>query len=109
MSESMFTRALARAGIPILGVSFPRLSDRSTWVIHYAPEATEAQRAAGEALKLAYDAGGDAAYGDEQADLKLNDPLLRAIVRATYDLKTTAWTVQEYRDRIKALYRGFVA
>lgn len=31
---------------------------------------------------------------------------LAALTRATFELKTNAWTFQQFRDRIKAIYRS---
>lgn len=47
--------ALRAAGIPIRGVSIGDPDDRATWVIHYAPEATREQIAAGAALLARFD------------------------------------------------------
>jgi hypothetical protein len=101
-----FTRALMRQGIPIYGVSFYSEDDRQTWRIDYKPQATAAQRAAAEALKLLYDPATDTAYADEQADIRLSEPALRALAKATHELKTNTWTFAEFRDRIKAIFRS---
>jgi hypothetical protein len=37
--------ALRAAGIPFLSVSFPDIGNRATWVVQFAPEVTDAQRA----------------------------------------------------------------
>jgi hypothetical protein len=101
-----FTRALIRQGIPVISVAFVVEGDRTTWRIDYKPEATAAQRATAEALKLTYDPAADTAYADEQADVRLNEPALRALAKATHELKTNTWTFAEFRDRIKAIFRS---
>lgn len=40
---------------PIDGVSVGRKNDRATWRIDFRPEATDAQRAAAEAIKAGFD------------------------------------------------------
>ena len=47
-------RALRLAGIPIQGVSIGSPADRTTWQIHFAPEATAQHRVDGEALRATF-------------------------------------------------------
>lgn len=101
-----FTRALERLAIPITGVSFPVIANRATWVIHYAPEATPAQIAQGDALRFTYDPAADAAWQDEQADRAVDEQkALRALARATWEYKANTWTFLEFVARIKAIYK----
>lgn len=78
---AMLTRALLRLGIPIAGVSFGRVDDRTTWRIDYKPEATQPQKDQAEAFKLTYDAATDQAWIDEQADQAIDGhKALKAVV-----------------------------
>lgn len=102
---AMFARALTRAGIPIVGISIGTETDRSTWRIDYRPEATAQQRIDGDALRLSYDPLTDPAWDTEQVDRAVDDKAFRALTRATWELKTNAWTFQQFVDRLKAIYR----
>jgi hypothetical protein len=100
------TRALERQGIPITGVSIGREGDRATWRIDYTPAATAQHRTDGDALRLTFDPLTDAAWVDEQADRAVNESkAFRALARATFELKTNAWTLLQFSDRIKAIYK----
>lgn len=44
-----------RAVCPILGIAFRRLDDKSTWIINYADDATDAEKKAADALLLTLD------------------------------------------------------
>jgi hypothetical protein len=47
--------AAIAAVCPIDGVSIGRKNDKSTWRIDFAPEATDAEKAAADAVKAAFD------------------------------------------------------
>lgn len=55
--------AAVAAVAPIVGVSVGSADDKRTWVVAYAPEATDKERAAGAAVVAAFDV---AAVPDEQ-------------------------------------------
>ena len=61
------TRALERAGIPVVGVSCGRLSDRASWAVQYRPEATAQHKADAAGILAGYDLAADTALVDEQA------------------------------------------
>lgn len=98
-------RALRRTGIPILGVSIGNPTDRATWRIGYAPEATEEQHTAGEALKATYTIEGDTVLADEEVAAKFDgDKMLKAVA---------IWTAQKLtipgataKAEIIAIYKG---
>lgn len=48
-----------------------------------------------------------AAIEDARKDADIDQQkALRALAQATFELKTTDWTAQQFRDRIKAIYRS---
>jgi hypothetical protein len=119
MVAARLTRALKAAGIPIVGVSIGRPGDRSTWRIDYAPEATAAQRTAGEALKASFDPDAVdvlAAEKDAEATRIADDVLIRALARATWEELQkcqpkngqTLLDLQGFRDRVKAIVRNLL-
>jgi len=80
------TRALARAGVPVFGVSIVVTDDRSTWTIQYKPEATNQQKTAGEALKLSYDLAADTTAIDEDLTSQFDTMrMLRAVALTMVD------------------------
>jgi hypothetical protein len=103
--EAGFQAALDRAGIPVTGVSFGLLADRTTWRIDYQPQATAQQRSDGEALKLSYDVATDTAYRTEQEQARFDgEKLVKAVA---------IWTAQKLgvapataRAEILAIYRS---
>lgn len=48
-------KALRAAGVPIVGVSVGRATDKATWRVDFAADATSAQRAAAQAVLDAFD------------------------------------------------------
>lgn len=106
MLAEQLTRALERASIPVIGVVIGKEADRSTWVVQYKPAASAQQRIDGEALRLSYDPANDPLWTDEQIDRAVDDKALRALVRATWELKSNAWTFVQFTDRLKAIYRA---
>jgi hypothetical protein len=102
-----FTRALTRLGIPVVSVSFVTETDRASWRIQYQPHATAQHRIDGDALRFTFDTANDTAGSDEDAETAVEgNKALRALTKATHELKTTAWTLQQFRDRIKAIFRS---
>jgi hypothetical protein len=94
-------------GIPVVSVSFVTEADRASWRITYLPQATAQQRLDGDALRFTFDPTTDTVGNDEDAQTAVEgNKALRALARATHELKTNAWTLQEFRDRIKALFRA---
>lgn len=78
------TRALIRQGIPVVGVSIGRDTDRSTWVITYGDAATAQQRADGDALKATYTLEADTALADDDASRAFDDQrMVKALARWT--------------------------
>lgn len=43
---------------------------------------------------------------DAEADASLNTKAMRALAQATFELKTTAWTAQQFKDRIRAIFKS---
>lgn len=68
-----FAEALKRAGIPVGTVEIGHPEDRGTWVINYLPEATDAQRLAGDEIRRTYDLMADTAYADERIAAEFDD------------------------------------
>lgn len=101
------TRALARGGIPAVGVSIGVRADRSTWRIDYAPEATAPQRASGAALLQTYDLAADTALNDEDAAQQIDGQLmLKAVVLWVAPL--VGKTPAQARTAILAIYKTLV-
>lgn len=48
-------RTLVEAGVPVTSVTIGTAGDRETWVVHYDPAATAAQRATGETIRSTFD------------------------------------------------------
>jgi hypothetical protein len=58
-------------------------------------------------LRFTFDPSTDTAGHDEDAETAVEaNKALRALARATHELKTNAWTLQQFRDRIKAIFRS---
>lgn len=105
MLAAGLTLALVRAGIPVVGVSIGRETDRATWIVFYAVTATDAQRTAGAALVATYDVAADAALQSELADRALDFRVVKALARATWEQLPAgkpSWT--DFLARWKALY-----
>lgn len=112
MADSMLAarvvRVLERQGIPIVSVSIGDATNKATWLVTYQPSATQLQRDAGAAAIAAYDPTlVDTAWENDKGDADLdNNKAFRALARATFELKSNAWTLVQYTDRIKAIYRS---
>ena len=99
------TRALVRAGIPVVGVSIGDPSDRTTWLIGYAPEATDPQQEAGEALKLTYSVEADTALADEDVASRFDsDKMLKAV--AIWNAQKHGVPLPTAKAEIIAIYKG---
>lgn len=103
--------ALKAAGVPIVGVSIGRLADRGSWRIDYEESAGAAQRAQGEAIKLALDVS-PAAVADDLVARTVDSHAWRALMWAVLKelndgTNPTAAQMQRVRgyfvDRYKAL------
>jgi hypothetical protein len=102
-TPAMLTAALQRLGIPILGVSFGRVTDRATWRIDYRSDATQAQKDQAEAFKLTYDATTDQAWVDGQADATVEGAKAAiAVGAAVFKAITGAFPTPAQRLQIKA-------
>lgn len=92
------TVAIKAAGIPVEGVS-PR-ADGSYQVF------PAALQAAAQPIIDAFDPN-DPAHETAERDAEIDGlKALQALARATYELKTNTWTLAQFRDRIKAIYRS---
>lgn len=98
------TRALLRAGIPVVSVSVKSDDDRTTWAIQYADAATDQQQASGEALRLSYSLAADTSAADEDAAARLDDRRLKAIVIWVAGKLSIAPATA--RAEIVAIYKG---
>lgn len=76
--------ALKAAGIPIISVSIGDEADRGTWRIEYAKEATDQQRADGDALLKTFDPESPAVvseYTGKVASAEADRVIVRAMLR----------------------------
>lgn len=98
-------RALERAGIPIVGVSIGRESDRSTWAVHFKAEATAQQQADAAALVASYDLAADTVLRAELAEKEIAFKALGSLARVTWEhLPGTKPSWPEFLQRWKAIY-----
>lgn len=107
--------ALRAAGIPIVGVAIRDDTDRRTWRIDYAANATAQHRLDGEALRLSFDPVSQAAADAERAVLANRidgDLLIQAVAQLDFEERQklvvqvgqTLRTAAQCRARIKAIY-----
>lgn len=80
MLAAGLTRALVRAGIPMVGVSIGRDADRETWRCHFADGATAKHHADAAAILAGYELATDTTLKDEQAADQIDN--LKAIKAA---------------------------
>ena len=79
--------AAVRAVCPAIdGVSIGRKDDRSTWKVHFRPEATAAQREAAQSVINGFDAVATEARGAPLAELSASDA---GLIRTIEDLIST--------------------
>jgi hypothetical protein len=99
-------RTLRDAGIPLDGVSVGNPSDRSTWKAFYAPSATAAQKAQGDALLLTLDPQDPTVVAELKADVAAattNHDDLIALVQALYAaIPTPLLTLAQVRAQFLA-------
>lgn len=105
----MLSAALTRAGVPIIGVSIGS-PDRATWRIDYAPDASSAQRAQGEAIRQSYDPATDAVFKDEQSQQDYNAQLVvQAVAQALWEcIPSPTMTKLQLKNRAIALYKALL-
>ena len=91
----------AQPGLESVNVDIGTAADKATWKVRPASlqAAAQAHIDAFNPVDPAHDDAERDAYIDAQKGLQ-------ALARATYELKSTAWTLAEFRDRIKAIYRA---
>lgn len=105
-------RALRDAGIPIDGVSIGAPADRATWRAIYAPAATPAQIAQGNALILSIDPQDATTISNLKQDLAAsatNMDLILSLGQATYELAQAPAsfpTLLSFRQRVMTLLRN---
>lgn len=100
-------RTLRAAGIPIDGVAVGDEASRVTWVPRYLANATDQQRATGDALIAAFDPAAQAVIDAEtsdraatallQKDLLATLALLTSLTDANWNTKTPAQKVAAVR------------
>lgn len=105
MLAAGLTRACERVGIPILGVSIGRESDRVTWRVHFKPDATAQQKAQAAAIVEGYDVAADTTLRAELADKDLALKALGSLARVTWEhLPSGKPSWQDFLARWKAIY-----
>lgn len=102
MLATLLDQALRTAGIPIVGVSIGQNSDRATWVVQFAPEATAAHRTDAAALVASVDVA-PAKQAAAQLEAQLQWKVLRAIV--VWLAQRFGITPQQAKDEIVAIYK----
>jgi hypothetical protein len=119
MTAERLDRALKAAGIPIIGVSIGSETDRVTWAIQYAPQATAQHRTDGEALRLSFDPASQAASDAEKADRAARadgDALIQAVAQLDFEERQkltvkagqTLLTAAQCRARLKAIVQSLL-
>jgi hypothetical protein len=119
MVADRLTRALVAAGIPVLGVTVGAEADRATWVIQYAPTATTAQIAAGDALLTTFDPNAPSvldAERDDRAQQLEGGLVVQAVARALWEeiqkcqvrAGETLLTAQQLRARVRAILKSLL-
>lgn len=100
------TRALERAGIPIVGVSIGLEADRATWAVRFKPEATAQQQAQAAAIVSGYDVSADSTLRAELADKDLALKALGSLARVTWEHLPAVGrpTWGDFLARWKAIY-----
>jgi hypothetical protein len=106
MLAAQLTRALERAGIPVLGVSIGRAIDRATWRVDYTAAATAQQRTDGEAIRLTFDPANDPTYADEVATAECDAKVLKALALGLWEaIPGPLLTKVQLRARIIAIWK----
>jgi len=109
-------QALRTANIPFTGVSFVEIGNRTTWLVHFAPEATDPQKAQAQSIldTVAIDAAAQHAQDRRDVQAFVSDmPLVeKAInltildqvnfIRARLPTPLGAITPQQWIDAVKA-------
>ena len=106
-----FHRAVAAAGVPLVGVSIGLPNDRRTWRIHYAANATAQHVATGEALILSFDPADPVVVARERAEdaKELEQKRLQAVALATHQrfkasVPGDTVTLAQWRAAIRAAW-----
>lgn len=90
-------RILKAAGVPVEGVSPQRGGGYTVW--------PASLQATAQPIIDAFDPT-DPAHETADRDAEIeNVKAIQALARATFELKTSSWTLAQFRDRIKAIYR----
>jgi hypothetical protein len=97
---------LKAANIPIVGVSAPDEGNPSTWVIHYAPEATQAQLDAGQVLLASYVSPTPNTLLDKHAEQRIAEKALLATAQALWEcIPAPTMTKAQLKARAKAIFK----
>jgi hypothetical protein len=100
MSATRLDRAIKAAGIAITGVS-PDVTAPGGYRVY-----PENLQAVAQPIIDAFNPN-DPAHLTAEQDAEIDNlKALQALARATFELKTNAWTLAQFRDRIKAIYRS---
>lgn len=95
------TRALTTAGVLVEGVSIGDPANRATWKVQPAN-----LQAAAQPIIDAFNPA-DPALETAEKDAEIDGlKAIQALARATHELKSNAWTLIQFRDRIKTIYRA---
>lgn len=81
-------RAIARAGVTVIGVSIGRVADKATWRVDHLPTATQADRDAAAAAVAAFDPVDTTVVADAQTTEAQMTSRHKDI------LATVAWAIQ---------------
>ena len=92
---------LRTAQVPIHGVSVGRASDRGSWEVSYAVDATEEQRRAGAAVLATFD---PVAEEQAAAELEVDQMLESSLVKAM--LTAFAPALGQTPDKARAILRA---
>ena len=97
---------LKAANIPITGVSLPDANNPATWVIQYAPEATQAQRDAGQVILAAYVTPTPNTLLDKFAEQRILEKALFVTAQALWEcIPAPTMTKAQLKARAKAIYK----
>lgn len=79
-------QALRAANVPFVGVSFPLLADRATWLVHFTPDATDPQKATAQNVLNTVVVDAAAQHTQDQTDVKAfvaDMPLVQKAINLT--------------------------
>ena len=98
---------LVTAGVPVVDVSVGHPDNKATWVVTFAPEATQAQRDQAAALIAAYTPPTPATLLDTLADQRMSEKALLATAQALWEcIPAPTMTKAQLKARAKQIFKN---